>query len=663
MGPAVIRAIGIVIAVAAALYLAARAVHVPLTYDEASSFDRYVNADLPALLDFASATNHLLNSVLTKAAYVVLGDRPWVLRLPNVLAGWAYLALVVSLAGRLRIAVLGLAGLIVLASNPYLLDYFALSRGYGLAMALLMASVCFLLRWWDRPAGAIAGRRDLAWTVAMAGAAVAANFAVLPAFVAILLVIVARLAWAPRPTVSPAADTSTLSWRQVAGWAIVATLFTAAVFARERVLSEAHFEPITMRVAGLFEEELAAIRVFRVDSTGRLRELPRRPGGIWHSGPVHDDWRLRVVLPVAIDQNLAALDVTMGAGIFRRDRRSPGPWTASDVGGDRVLEATDAQAWSGGPAHWRLVAIHTGVTVAVLATLGVVLVVLARAGIRAGLVDAAGASIVIRAIGAVATVIAAPLYVLQRDGQLFFGGTTGLLADTLGSLSAGTAYGAASARVLTGLMLVLLAVAVVIVVVMMARGARAREPFRPAATLLGVLILIAVQTVIQRGLFGTPYPTGRTAIYLLPLLLVFVMVLADALATAGRAARGLVTAIMLTVATGSAWNMVQAANLSLTLDWPQDRSTVEMLDEVARSTEAGGSPPQRVRIGVDWMFYPVARYYVERRSTSQTRYEVIVLPGDGLPIDFAYTLTDSDRPKGTELRRFPASDAVLFKMS
>ena len=36
---------------------------------------------------------------------------------------------------------------------------------------------------------------------------------------------------------------------------------------------------------------------------------------------------------------------------------------------------------------------------------------------------------------------AAPLYLLRRDEELFFGGSTGVVADTLGSLLRGVAYG------------------------------------------------------------------------------------------------------------------------------------------------------------------------------------------------------------------------------
>ena len=234
-----------------------------------------------------------------------------------------------------------------------------------------------------------------------------------------------------------------------AAWLVVTAMFTTAVFARERVLSETGFLPITMRVAGLFEEELANISVFRTEETGRLRGLTRRPGGIWTTGPVNDAWKLHIVLPVSVDRNLGSLDVTMGAHTVRRDRLSPGPWTHYDVGGDRVLEATDAARWSGGDAHLRQVALHTLVTLGTLALLAAGLVLAVRALVRARHVPAAPARLLVATLLGVASVAAAPLYLLQRDGQLFFGGTTGLAHDTLGSLVSGTLYRTGAEPVLT----------------------------------------------------------------------------------------------------------------------------------------------------------------------------------------------------------------------
>ena len=160
---------------------------------------------------------------------------------------------------------------------------------------------------------------------------------------------------------------------------------------------------------------------------------------------------------------------------------------------------------------------------------------------------------------------------------------------------------------------------------------------------------------MQHRVIGTPYPMARTAIYLLPLGLVFLVLAADALATLGRTARGLLSAAMVLLAIASAWNFVRAANVSHTLDWTHDATTPAMLEVVARTDPRPGV----VRIGVDWFYYPVARYYAERRSTEATRYEVVVLPGDGLPFDFVYVAADSDMPPGALVQAFPESGSVL----
>ena len=48
-------------------------------------------------------------------------------------------------------------------------------------------------------------------------------------------------------------------------------------------------------------------------------------------------------------------------------------------------------------------------------------------------------------------------------------------------------------------------------------------------------------------------------------------------------------------------------------------------------------------------------------SITDSRYEIIVLPGDGLPFDFVYAAPASETPPGTVLQRFPESDAVLWR--
>ena len=656
------------VAAGVAGYLVARAVWVPMTYDEAAAYYRYVAGAPSALFDFATATNHFLSSVLIRAAHGALGAEPWALRLPGVVAGVAFLGCAAAFAARARHAAIGVAGFVLLATNPYVLDYLALSRGYGLSMALLTASAYLFVRWCEDAAAPEAARRRLAWSLGLAGAAVAASYSALPAFMAMVAVAAARLGWSARQ--DPAAiaarrRTMMPPWRHVTGWVLVTAAFSAMVYSRERAFSPQAFVPVEVRVSGLFRDELSAISAFRIDATGRPRKLGAAPGGVWQLGPAQDAWdTVMVGLPAAADRNLARLDLRVGDEVFRRDRRHGGPWTHVDVGGDRVLVTTTAVGWRPDAAHLRQALRWAAATVAALLALGGALVLLATALVRRGVLAPEDARILLGAVLPVASLAAAPLILLQRAGELFFGGTTGLVADTFGSLVLGSAYGAvyhpnqvawtlvAGGLVAAGLPLVLLA------------SARARrEPaFSGPAALLAVIALACAQVVLQHHVAGTPYPLARTALFLLPLMLIVIGLAADAVATLGRLPRLAATTVLVLAAAASAAHLVRVANVTHTLDWPEDASTAGMLARVAGTGAVDATSAGVMRVGVEWMFYPVARFYAERQSSRGTRYVVTVLPEDPRQVDFVYARRRSGLGQGRELQRFPQNDAVLWQV-
>ena len=653
------------VAIAAAAYVIARALHVPITYDEATSFSRYVDADPMALADFATATNHLLNSALTRAAVTVFGSAPWVLRLPNVLAGIAFLAVATAFARRTVHPTIGAAGAVLLATNPYLLDYFALSRGYGLAIGLLSASWLVWLRWWTSPPAA-AAPKDLAAAVALSAAAVSASFSVLPAFLALLAISAGRLLWRARPAPRPGdrAVGVVVTWPAVVVWAVLATAFTALVFARERVPSGDAYAPVTVRIAGLLPEEAAVVEVFRYDSTGRLRQLPRRPDGTWNSGPVEDAWTLRVLIPATADRNLALLEVRAGDAVFARTRRSPGPWHVEDRNDVRVLTSTSSLRWRGDAAHRRFVATHTAVTMAALAALLAALTMVARSSVRRGVAYIGEAQALLWATVAVATLLAAPIYLLRRDEQLFFGGSTGVVADTVTSLVQATAYGSPMPPAATGVALWLTLAVVLVPAAAAATAAHSRQTaaYRAAAAMIGLLALSVVQVPVQHAVLQTPFPIGRTALHLLPLVVIGAVLAADAMATRGRWWRRAATTAIAGLAAASLWHGARMANLSHAFDWPGDSAVPWLLHEVLTHPDERQPAPASTRLGVHWSLYPIARYYADRLPPGSSRVEPLVLPGDGLPLDFAYGPPASLPRGGRLVARYDLTGAQLHQL-
>ncbi len=123
-------------------YVAYRAYHLSFTHDESLSYEVVHGDDEQNM----TANNHQLNTVLMYVCSSVLGDWEWSLRLPNVLAFLLYAFFVVKLLALspLRWSSV-LLGSVLLLAQPFFLDFFSLARGYGLALAFLMASYYYFI--------------------------------------------------------------------------------------------------------------------------------------------------------------------------------------------------------------------------------------------------------------------------------------------------------------------------------------------------------------------------------------------------------------------------------------------------------------------------------------------------------------------------------------
>lgn len=163
---------------AAFLVTVYRAATYPFTHDESLSYGMLTWAPEWA----STANNHPLNTLLLRACAALFGSSELSLRLPNVLALLLYLTAAVLLLRRLEHPLPQLAGFVLLVLNPFVLDFFAVARGYGLALGFLMASVWLLVR----------GLEGDAWSLYLcvpAGAlSVIANFTFLNFFAPLLAV-------------------------------------------------------------------------------------------------------------------------------------------------------------------------------------------------------------------------------------------------------------------------------------------------------------------------------------------------------------------------------------------------------------------------------------------------------------------------------------------
>lgn len=142
------RLVYLIISLVALAYVVLRAWFVPFTCDEAWTFTNYFHAPITDILvsNPPLANNHILNTLLIRLTGL-FSTNEFALRLPNVLAFLLYAFASFKIATQLLShKVLGILLFLALLTNHTLLEFFALSRGYGMSIGLMMMSLYHLFR-------------------------------------------------------------------------------------------------------------------------------------------------------------------------------------------------------------------------------------------------------------------------------------------------------------------------------------------------------------------------------------------------------------------------------------------------------------------------------------------------------------------------------------
>jgi hypothetical protein len=131
-------------AVAFLLYLVLRAAGIPITHDEAATCLNHVPRTAWDILTYSKdpvPNNHIVNTLGIKMFAGLFGMGHFSARIPALLGGLIYLAAGIALIRTLsNHAWVRLFGLIVLLGNPFVDEFFALARGYGLAVGLMLGA-------------------------------------------------------------------------------------------------------------------------------------------------------------------------------------------------------------------------------------------------------------------------------------------------------------------------------------------------------------------------------------------------------------------------------------------------------------------------------------------------------------------------------------------
>jgi hypothetical protein len=126
-----------------------KALSIPITHDECATTVHYITYGYWDIMMYPDSwpNNHILNTLSVKWLSENFPKEQWIVRIPNLLGFWIYaysIYLFLKLVFKPN-SKLFLFGSLIFVLNFYLIDFFSLSRGYGLSCAFVtFSAVCFL---------------------------------------------------------------------------------------------------------------------------------------------------------------------------------------------------------------------------------------------------------------------------------------------------------------------------------------------------------------------------------------------------------------------------------------------------------------------------------------------------------------------------------------
>ncbi|HOB52586.1 MAG TPA: hypothetical protein PK176_09550 [Acidobacteriota bacterium] len=255
---------------------------------------------------------------------------------------------------------------------------------------------------------------------------------------------------------------------------------------------------------------------------------------------------------------------------------------------------------------------------------------------------------------------------LQRLGELYFGGNTGFVPDTVIGLvrSARYAYTASPAIETTAAAMIIGTVVALALLGAYPCFRRRKVPLfaLPAALLTAAVLL----PVLQHLVFQTLYPKERTALFYLPLFATALIAAVDWLTR--RPDRRWPGALGLALIAGFAavlgWQFARSFDPHTCYTWRYDAHNDAVLRRIDQDRRIH-RPDRIVRLGINWMmepslnFYRVTRGYdwlapVTRTGIDSGDYDYIYA--------FAPEVRAGDRDRHTWLAAFPDTQTMLVRV-
>lgn len=668
------------------LFEVLRAARATFYFDEANTFLNYLSSNVLAIFNFNSANNHFLNTVLAKLFSAAAGTSELILRLPNLLGFVIYLLFSFLIVDRfIKNKLMAVCGFLLLSLNPYVLEFFSLCRGYGLSLACFMAALFFFFSFLDKTIkNEPDGDRRLQYSLAAAAFGVLANFNLLNVYLSLVVVALgffvvlnskAKLAAATAPPVQNHAQKKPLL---LAVLAVAAVVFNLLVIAQDFSLAENFFEPVTVKITGLDEQERQAIQVFRVDIKNEEQPLSYKDG-LWRlEQPAYFAAVKFRCLP-SILSNIKQIQVLIGPETFA--------YEAGDLAKLRNAASKKYSVFSSQysmslkrsiiPAfkpviNWKgdqaLVSHSLRRLLIVLAfwVLGLAILLFLDRGLARRKIltlhqfrPLAGTTFLL------VMFIGYPIYLLKSGGALWYGGRTGFIRDTVFSLINNSFYGELYFRRQEWAVFLVACLALIGFLSLLFGHYRKKTlaEMLPGLSTVSILALTSVATVLQSTALGNPYPIGRTALFFIPLFMLVLIFLFQYLSR-GKAGLKMISvsfAAVLTIL--SIYHFSERANTAMTVESRSEADTKSMLKDLQEFRDKNLDRYPGISLGIENAFYPSLQYYLRRGDAAWLEVHGAP-PYKGNDFYYLKDTFDSARMAGLRMiviKRYPDSGNILLK--
>ena len=668
--------------------MAKRAAEASFTIDEAATYLNYISASPLAVFNFNSANNHAVNTILTKLAWALAGSSEFVLRLPNLLAFAVYLLFSFLILDRfVKNKFVAVCGYLLLSSNPYVLDFFSLCRGYGLSLGFLMASLFFFFSFLDDSVKCSPNRyRRLNFSLAAAGLAVLSNFSLLNVYLSLAVMALAFFAvWNRRdePQALPPAVLNPRPRRNKKFFLLVlvllAVLFNLLVICQDLTLAQKFFEPLSVRITGPSDQEMQNLGVYRIDIENQETRLIYKDD-LWTMDKPDYFRTVKFRCLAELLNKIQRIEIRIGPKTFSLEAhdllklKNDHPhkkylifYSNYSISLKRSLVPVlnPLINWKGDGSFIPHVLLRLLIVLGILALALIILSIAGRFLARWKILNRDQFRPLLSTTMLLASFIGYPLYILKRSGELYWGGQTGFIRDTVFSLINNSFYGNLYFRrqdraVFFFICLALLASLVLLIV---KAHQRSVAEVLPGFSIFSILVLASISTLLQRALFDNLYLTGRTALFFSPLFMLLTIFLFHVLGRGPGWPKIIPLGLLAALTILSVWHFSLRANTAMTVEWRSDADTKSVLEDLRITKEKDRAGHPKIALGINDIFFPSFEYYLKR--TNWTWLDVkTVPPYQGNDFYYLEDALDSTRgvvPRMILLKTYGMSGNVLLK--